>query len=133
MTDIADSKVELVIMKFGGSCLQDDKSYIQTSEIIKRYLKKSRLVIVASAMKSVTDKLINFYNKCCIEELENDSILNEVYNRHRKLILINMFIYKNSDLYLFYQHIKIYYYRNKMNLFNLLSALDYEKTEHNSC
>jgi aspartate kinase len=83
---MTDSMTELVVMKFGGSCLQDAGSFIQTSEIIKNHQKQSKLVVVASAMKSVTDKLINFYNKCCVEEVKNDTLLNDIYNRHRKLI-----------------------------------------------
>ena len=83
---MTDSIVDLEVMKFGGSCLQDAGSFIQTSEIIKNHQKESKLVIVASAMKSVTDKLINFYNKCCAEEMNNDTLLNEIYNRHRKLV-----------------------------------------------
>ena len=34
----------------------------KTTEIIKKYLGKSKLVIVTSAMKGITDELINFYN-----------------------------------------------------------------------
>ena len=57
--NIKDKKQSLTIMKFGGSCLQDSQSFSQTTEIIKKYLGKSKLVIVTSAMKGITDELIN--------------------------------------------------------------------------
>jgi len=73
-------------MKFGGSCLQDARSYNQTIKIIKNYIGKSKLVIVASAMKNITDKLIDFYTKSCNEDLECEVILNEINTIHWNLI-----------------------------------------------
>jgi aspartate kinase len=73
-------------MKFGGSCLKDARSYYKTSEIIKNYLGKSKLVIVASAMKNITDKLIDFYKKSCNEDIECEVILNEINTIHWNLI-----------------------------------------------
>jgi aspartokinase/homoserine dehydrogenase 1 len=73
-------------MKFGGSCLKDARSYYNTTEIIKNYLGKSKLVIVASAMNSITDKLIDFYKKSCNEDLECEVILDEINTIHWDLI-----------------------------------------------
>ncbi|MHA2182292.1 MAG: amino acid kinase family protein, partial [Promethearchaeota archaeon] len=63
MINLTEKDKNLTIMKFGGSCLEDSRSYSQTMEIIKNYYGKSKVVIVASAMKNITDKLIDFYNR----------------------------------------------------------------------
>ncbi len=73
-------------MKFGGSCLQDSTSFKQTIEIIKDYSKKSKMIIVSSALKGVTDKLIDFYKKSCDEKPECDIIIETIYNIHKHLI-----------------------------------------------
>ncbi|MHA1257609.1 MAG: amino acid kinase family protein, partial [Promethearchaeota archaeon] len=43
-------------MKFGGSCLQDANSFKQTANIVRTYAKHSKLIIVTSALKGITDK-----------------------------------------------------------------------------
>ena len=73
-------------MKFGGSCLQDTKSFTQTAEIIKKYIEKTRIIIVASAMKGITDELINFYKKSCNEDVDCEAILENVLFIHRNVI-----------------------------------------------
>ena len=40
----------LIIMKFGGSCLQDANSFEHTTKIIRKYKEQGKLVIVTSAM-----------------------------------------------------------------------------------
>ena len=86
MINLKEKGKNLTILKFGGSCLQDATSYSQTKDIIKHYYENSRLIIVASAMKNITDKLIDFYNRACKEEPDCDIILNEVNFIHRELI-----------------------------------------------
>ena len=86
MIILTENKNRLTVMKFGGSCLQDARSYSQTIKIIKNYIGKSKLVIVASAMKNITDKLIDFYTKSCNEDLECEVILNEINTIHWNLI-----------------------------------------------
>ncbi|MHA1987377.1 MAG: aspartate kinase [Promethearchaeota archaeon] len=86
MIILAEKKNLLTIMKFGGSCLEDAGSFYKTKEIIKNYLEKSKLVVVASAMKSITDKLVNFYTMSCKEDPGCDDILNEINTIHRNLI-----------------------------------------------
>lgn len=78
-------------MKFGGSCLQDSRSFNKTAEIIKNHIDQVDLVVVASAMSGVTDKLIDFYKKSCNEELNCEDLLTEIDLSHRKIIdqLIN--------------------------------------------
>ncbi|MHA2121403.1 MAG: aspartate kinase [Promethearchaeota archaeon] len=73
-------------MKFGGSCLEDSTSFTQTTEIVKNHMNESRLVVVASAMKGITDKLIEFYTKSCREGTDCDTILNLISDIHRNLI-----------------------------------------------
>ncbi len=73
-------------MKFGGSCLQHAKSFGKISDIIKNYLKKSKLIIVASAMNGITDKLLDFYTKSCNEARECENIIEEINRSHFRLI-----------------------------------------------
>ncbi|MFX1388539.1 MAG: aspartate kinase [Promethearchaeota archaeon] len=83
---MTQNKKKLIVMKFGGSCLQDAKTFEKTANIIKDYQTKSKIVIVASAMKGVTDKLLEFYKKSCTEMVECTNILLDIDNIHRKLI-----------------------------------------------
>ena len=80
------SKKSLVIMKFGGSCLQNKESYLQITNIVKEYMKSTRVLIVVSAIKGMTNKLINFYEKSCNEEQDCDLIIEDIYNNHFQLI-----------------------------------------------
>ncbi len=86
MMELSKEKKDLVIMKFGGSCLQNANSFNRTMNIIKKYINDSKLIIVTSALKEITDKLINFYIKSCEEASECDSILENIYNIHKNLI-----------------------------------------------
>ncbi len=73
-------------MKFGGSCLQDAKSFNQIKKIIRSYHLKSNLIIVASAINGITDMLIDFYTKSCSEGSKCEYILDNVQDIHRSLI-----------------------------------------------
>ncbi|MFW9822334.1 MAG: aspartate kinase [Candidatus Thorarchaeota archaeon] len=86
MISLTNTKNSFIIMKFGGSCLQDVRSFTQTSEIIKKHIKKSRLILVTSAMKGITDELINFYRKSCSEDLDCDMLLQNIKISHRNVI-----------------------------------------------
>lgn len=79
---------DLIVMKFGGSCLQDAESFGKTIEIIKRYKDQSKahLIIVTSAIKGITDKLIDFYTRSCEEAPECDFIIETIYNIHKRII-----------------------------------------------
>ncbi|MFW9989571.1 MAG: hypothetical protein ACFFC3_13025 [Candidatus Odinarchaeota archaeon] len=79
-------KKDLIIMKFGGSCLQNAKSFDQITKIINTYLHGSKLLIVSSAIKGITDKLLKFYTKSCNEELDCEALLTEISNTHNSLI-----------------------------------------------
>ena len=78
-------KKDLVVMKFGGSCLQDAKSFKQTTNNINLY-KDYKIIFVASAIKGITDKLINYYTKVCVDAPECDAILNDIFNTHETVI-----------------------------------------------
>jgi len=83
---LSQDNENLVVMKFGGSCLQDAKSFSQTVKIIQIYIKKSKLIVVTSALKGITDKLIDFYIKSCDEATECEYILENIYNIHKNTI-----------------------------------------------
>jgi len=88
MFKLTSEKDHIIVMKFGGSCLQDAESFGKTIEIIKKYNNQSNspLIIVSSAIKGITDKLINFYTKSCEEAPECDFIIENIYNIHKKII-----------------------------------------------
>ncbi|MHA1764761.1 MAG: amino acid kinase family protein, partial [Promethearchaeota archaeon] len=71
---MASSMEKLVIMKLGGSCLRDGPSFQQSLNIIKKYIKNNRVIIVNSAISGITDKLIEFYNMACQDGLNSLSI-----------------------------------------------------------
>lgn len=83
-------KENLVVMKFGGSCLQNVESFSQTTKIIRDYLEKSKLIIVTSAFKGITDKLIDFYNKSCDDGIECKEIIEDIKEIHIKFIKENI-------------------------------------------
>ena len=76
----------LTIMKFGGSCLQNKDSYQQLAAIVKQYMKSTRILIVVSAIKGMTNKLIDFYEKSCSEENNCDLLIEDIYNLHLQLV-----------------------------------------------
>ncbi|MFX1339153.1 MAG: aspartate kinase [Promethearchaeota archaeon] len=80
------NKENLIVMKFGGSCLQNAESFNQLTNIIKNSNKNYKLVVVTSALKGITDKLIDFYKKSCEEASECDYIIENIYNIHKNLI-----------------------------------------------
>ena len=86
MIKLSNEKENLVVMKFGGSCLENANSFNQTNKIIRNYIKNSKLIIVTSALKGITDNLIDFYMKSCEEASECDYILENIYNIHKNLI-----------------------------------------------
>ena len=73
-------------MKFGGSCLESADSFKRISDIVKIYLKKSNLIIIASAIYGVTDQLLDYYIKSCSEAIDCQNIIEEIKNSHSMLI-----------------------------------------------
>ncbi len=82
-------------MKFGGSCLKDEESFKHTVSIIKKYLKKSKLIIVTSAINGITDQLMEFYKKSNDLDINGDLILDQIHERHSKII--NEILPENSE------------------------------------
>lgn len=76
----------LIVMKFGGSCLQNKDSYLQITKIVDKYIKVTRVLIVVSAIQGMTNKLIEFYEKSCSEENNCDQLIEEIYNMHFQLV-----------------------------------------------
>jgi len=87
----------LLVLKFGGSCLEDIDSFKQTTSIIKRCLKKAKLVVVTSALKGVTDKLIEFYERSNEYGFYCERILNEVSEIHKNIV--ENLLTTNSEYY----------------------------------
>ncbi|MBY9018957.1 MAG: hypothetical protein KGD66_09015, partial [Candidatus Lokiarchaeota archaeon] len=85
----------LVVMKFGGSCLKDEESFKHTVSIIKKYLKKSKLIIVTSAINGITDQLMEYYKASNALDINGDLILDQIYERHSKII--NKILPENSE------------------------------------
>ena len=83
---MSEKKETLTIMKFGGSCLQSMDSYLQIASIVKQHMRFTKVLVVVSAIKGMTNKLINFYEKSCSEERECDLIIEDIYNDHFQLI-----------------------------------------------
>ncbi|MBN1801997.1 MAG: aspartate kinase [Candidatus Lokiarchaeota archaeon] len=83
---MSEKKHSVVVMKFGGSCLQDAKSFEQTTHNINLYKQNNKIIIVASAIKGITDKLINFYHRSCDEQPECESILEDLFITHQSVI-----------------------------------------------
>ncbi|MFX1600015.1 MAG: aspartate kinase [Promethearchaeota archaeon] len=83
---MVEKKKNLMVMKFGGSCLQDGKSFEQIVKIIGKYRANFKLIIVVSAVKDITDKLVNFYTNSCDEGSECKVIIDNIQDIHRNLI-----------------------------------------------
>ena len=83
---MVNEKKKLMIMKFGGSCLHNAKSFEHTVEIVMNYISNFKLILVVSAIKGITDKLINFYTNSCDEGSECDFIIEEIRDIHLKSI-----------------------------------------------
>jgi aspartokinase/homoserine dehydrogenase 1 len=91
------SKNSLIVMKFGGSCLQNRESYLQIINIVNKYMKSTQVLIVVSAIQGITNKLIEFYEKSCSEENNCDPLIEEIYNMH--IQLVDCIIDKNRPEY----------------------------------
>ena len=74
------------IIKIGGSILDSPESLVDISKIIvslkNKIFKDHQLVIVVSALKGITNKLIEALKN--ITNLNIDSFLNDIHNYHLK-------------------------------------------------
>lgn len=73
------------IMKFGGSSLGTGRRILHVAELIKQFSQKEDVIIVASAMYKVTDKLISIFEKYkngqFLESFEEMSLLYQIHDR----------------------------------------------------
>lgn len=76
---------EIVVMKFGGSCIDCAESFKFSLQIIENYL-KNKMVIVTSAVKGITDKLLELYKKASLKDIDYSETLNEINETHFELI-----------------------------------------------
>ena len=116
----------LRILKFGGSCLEDVESFKQTTSIIKRYLKKSKVIVVTSALKGITDKLIEFYENSKEFGFYCDMILNEISEIHLKMV--QDLLSSDSEYYL---NAMNYINKNTKELSNLGCVVELVKPSKN--
>lgn len=97
-------------MKFGGTSVKDAKAMSSVLDIIKKR-RKAHSVIVLSACSGITDKLISITNVSIQSVNIAYSILDEIYEHHKNLIvnLIKYDININSAFYYldsFYSELK---------------------------
>ncbi|AFZ69905.1 aspartokinase [Caldisphaera lagunensis DSM 15908] len=77
------------VLKIGGSILSTPKSYIDVSMYIKKFVEKNkRLIIVVSALKGMTDLLIDFYDN------NNKNALDKFIEKYQDVV----FYFDNQEL-----------------------------------
>jgi aspartokinase/homoserine dehydrogenase 1 len=86
MNSVSQDNDKLAILKFGGSCLKDNESFDQIISIIKLYQSNDKIIITTSALGGITDKLMDFYKRSCVEDIECDDLLEEIYRIHLNLL-----------------------------------------------
>lgn len=75
------------ILKFGGSSLANAGKILHVSQVIKSQALKSQVVVVVSAMQTVTDSLIKFFQSCNINTFPNAFIyFRDLYSLHQKTL-----------------------------------------------
>ncbi len=75
-----------VVMKFGGTSVQNTKMIGEVVGIIKRYRARRQTIVVVSAMSRVTDGLVNTANRVVAgtaKENEIKDFISELKERHR--------------------------------------------------
>lgn len=72
------------VLKFGGTSMNDHQTWTQVLEIIKRY---EYPVVIVSATARTTRQLIEAAKLAATEDLENaNSVADEIFDRHQKLV-----------------------------------------------
>lgn len=75
------------IMKFGGASLADASKIQMVARIIGKYSRQDKLVVVVSAMKGITDKLILIFNNYQNEKIvESLCVLKELYGFNLQIL-----------------------------------------------
>jgi len=55
--------MKIVVLKFGGTSVGSISRIQKVAEIIKKYSKKYKVIVLSSAMSGTTNKLINLSKK----------------------------------------------------------------------
>ncbi len=93
------------VLKFGGTSVGSVESIREIQSIIKPILQKDRLVVVVSAMKGVTDKLVNASKKAATGDEGYKSILIEIEKLHLNTVKALIPIKAQSEIL---SQVKIY-------------------------
>ncbi|MHA1384269.1 MAG: aspartate kinase [Candidatus Helarchaeota archaeon] len=78
----------IIIMKFGGSCLKNSASFTKTLEIIENFKKEdSHLIFVCSAVSGITNLLLDIAQKLdSNKRISPLFFINQLYDKHSKII-----------------------------------------------
>ncbi|MBD3229253.1 MAG: aspartate kinase [Candidatus Lokiarchaeota archaeon] len=75
----------IIVMKFGGSCLKDAKSFENSINAINKFRDDSRLIIVCSALKGVTNYLMETSKGIEEKIFEPKERIEYLEKKHKKL------------------------------------------------
>ena len=73
----------MIVMKFGGGCLRDGKSYVRAAGIIKA--QRGRRAVVVSASQGVTDRLVKAIRDGAAGKGTHERTLSSIREIHRDL------------------------------------------------
>ncbi|MHA2059290.1 MAG: amino acid kinase family protein, partial [Candidatus Ranarchaeia archaeon] len=68
----------LVIIKFGGSIIDSSDNFLKAAQIIQQVLQRKEVVIVVSAMKGETDKLLSLANAVSKGNIPQETLIDIV-------------------------------------------------------
>ena len=88
----------LLVMKFGGTSISESKPINNVVEIIKKYSKQNKIIVVVSAMSGVTDRLVNLADRTAKSEVDEEEIKNFVGEIKEKHMRIANEVVKKDDL-----------------------------------
>lgn len=77
-----------LVMKFGGTSISESDRIQNVVEIVKKYRNQNEIIVVVSAMSTVTDRLIDIANKTARNEVTEEDIKNtagEIKERHSRI------------------------------------------------
>ncbi|MHA1785246.1 MAG: aspartate kinase [Candidatus Helarchaeota archaeon] len=77
--------MDLIVMKFGGSCLRNAEAFDKILKINELYKNDNKLVFVASALSGVTDLLLKLAHKAKDHEV-HEHIIDQIRSKHVDII-----------------------------------------------
>lgn len=75
----------LTVMKFGGSILTNAEDYRRIAEIVAGR-RNEKLVVVVSALKGITDKLIELHENAATGKLDVEKTVGELLSKHYAIV-----------------------------------------------